>query len=398
MRKSRSFTELVFWHIFDHPYCQRGDIGEHFEVSAATVSRTLQTLLEKQLVVETLSRQAAPGRQPRLLAVNPQLAGLLGIEVDLDRVVAAITDLSGTLLGRGAARCDVSAGIEPMLAAARKAADVALADAAISPSELRYLGVGHPGVVDSDGVCVSWANAPGWRHIPMRKALEDAFGLQAAIDDRSRAHALGDRHTSPEDARHPNALYVVAGTGIGMAIFLDGRLFRGSTRGSGEFGHTVIDPAGPLCGCGNRGCVESFASIGAIVQFVNAARPSAGLTMEKIAQAATAGDPLALHAIQRAGSALGVGIANMVQVLNPSLVVLSGRLVRLTGNRLFDAVREAIQKYCLELPSRSVEVRTARVKKDICAVGCAMLAAEPAAARVLRERLSDPFTDGAAWN
>ncbi len=397
MRKSRSFNELVFWRIFDQPYCQRGEIGEHFEVSAATVSRTLQILLEKQLVVETLSRHVAPGRQPRLLAVNPKLAALLGIEVDLDRVTAVTTDMAGTLLGRGSVRCDVSTGIETMLAAARKAAAVALADAEIPASGIRHLGVGHPGLLDSDGVCVSWANAPGWRHIPMRKALEDAFGLQVAIDDRSRAHALGDRHAAPEDSRHPNALYVVAGTGIGMAIFLDSRMFRGSTRGSGEFGHTVIDPAGPLCGCGNRGCVEAFASIGAIVQFVNAARPGAHLTIDNIAEAATSGDAVAVNAIQRAGSALGVGIANMVQVLNPSLVVLSGRLVRLTGTKLLEAVRGAVQKYCLELPSRSVEVRIAKVKKDICAVGCAMLAAEAAAVRVLRERLSDHLTDGEAW-
>jgi predicted NBD/HSP70 family sugar kinase len=387
MRRSRTFNELVFWRVFDHPYCQRGDLGEHFDVSAATISRTLQTLVEKHLVVESVSRSAAPGRQPRLLTVNPELAILLGIEIDLDRLTAVVTDMAGTLLGRGSLPYDVNAGLNPMLAAAKKAAVVALEDAGRPRAEIRHLGVGHPGMMDSDGVCMSWANAPGWRHVPVRKSLEDAFAMEVTLDDRSRAYALGERRASPDDARHPNALYIPVGSGIGMAIFLDGRLFRGVAHGSGEFGHTVIDPAGPVCGCGNRGCVESLASTGAIVEFVRAAKGPESPTIEAIGAAAMEGDPPAVAALERAGNALGLGIANMVQVLNPSLVVLCGRLVRLAGGSMLEAVRAAVQKNCLELISRSVEVRAAKPKKDICAVGCALLASEAAAARVLRERL-----------
>lgn len=399
-RKSRTFNELVFWRVFDHPYCQRGELGEHFGVSAATISRTLQTLIEKGLVIESVSRQAAPGRQPRLLAVNPALAILLGIEIDLDRVIAVATDMSGTLLGRGSLRYEVSAGLDPMLEVARKAADIALNDAGIQAAGIRHLGVGHPGILDSEGVCLSWANAPGWRNTPLRKGLEDTFGMAVTVDDRSRAHALGERHASPEDARHPNSIYILAGTGVGMAIFLDGRLFRGVTHTSGEFGHTVIDPAGPLCGCGNRGCVESFASIGAIVSFVaeqrgrcpsvfSQAADAGAISIEAISDAAAGGDALAVKAIGRSGTALGIGIANMVQVLNPSLVVLCGRLTRFAGASLLHAVSDTVHRNCSELVARSVEVRVAKPKKDISAVGCAMLAAEAAAVRVLRERLFD---------
>ncbi|HWQ52583.1 MAG TPA: ROK family protein [Bryobacteraceae bacterium] len=400
MRKSRTFSELVFWRVFDHPYCQRGEIGDHFGVSAATVSRTLQTLLERQLVVESIGRQAAPGRQPRLLTVNPALAVLLGIEIDLDRVTAVATDMGGTLLGRGSMRYDAADGLKPMLEAAKRAAGVALNDAGVPATQVRHLGVGHPAILDSEGVCIYWANAPAWRHVPVRKGLEETFGMAVALDDRSRAHALGERHTSPEDARHPNSIYILAGTGIGMAIFLDGRLYRGVAHASGELGHTVIDPSGPICGCGNRGCVESFASIRSIIAFVaegrartqsvfSAVADPATITIDAISDAAGQGDALAGSAIQRAGNALGVGIANVVQVLNPSLVVLSGRLVRVTGTNLLNAVQQAVQKNCSELISRSVDVRIAKPKKDICAVGCALLAAEAAAVEVLRDRLVD---------
>lgn len=406
-RKSRTFNELVFWRVFDHPYCQRGELGDHFGVSAATISRTLQILIEKNLVVESISRHAAPGRQPRLLAVNPELAVLLGIEIDLDRVTAVATDMGGTLLGRGSLPYEAPAGLQPMLAAARRAAGIALNDAGLPATGIRHVGVGHPGILDREGVCLSWANAPEWRQIPLRKALEDTFGAAMAMDDRSRAHALGERHASPEDARHPNSVYIVAGTGIGMAIFLDGRLFRGVTHTSGEFGHTVIDPSGPLCGCGNRGCVESFASIGAIGSFVAESRgrvqsvftkaaDAGAITIEAIASAASDGDPLAVQAIARAGSALGIGIANMVQVLNPSLVVLCGRLTRFAGAKLLQSVCDTVRHNCSEMVAGSVEVRVAKPKKDISAVGCAMLAAEAAAVRVLRERLFEGTADDEA--
>lgn len=397
MRKGHTFEELLFWRIYDRPQCQRGDLAEHFGVSAATVSRAVALLAGKGLIVETEAGNAAPGRKPYLVQVNSLLATLLGLEIDVDRVLAVVTDMAGVLLGRGAARCDAGKGLGAVLAASRQAAAAAMGDAGVHPSAIRHLGAGHPGHLDIDnGVCLYWANAPGWSGVPVRDSLSEAFGMQVTVDDRSRALALGERRTSPEDWRHSTAVYISAGSGIGMGIFIDGRLFRGGNHRGGEIGHTLIDPGGPPCNCGSRGCVEAYAGTGAILrrasESLGAGVPTLldrnkPLTIEAVVSAARQGDAACAAALDAACRAIGVAVANLVQILNPTLVVLCNKLARLAGDQLRECVLHAVAKQCVIPGSRPAEVRVSPPKKDISAVGCALLAAEAEAQRAVRRRL-----------
>ncbi len=401
MRQGHTLEELIFWHVFDRQHCQRDELSVRFGLSRAAISKAVALLLEKGLVAESAAGAVSPGRRPQPLEVDPKLANLLGLEIDLDRVTAVVTDMSGVLLGRGAVSCDAQQGVEAVLRASQGAVCQALADARAPRQEIKHLGVGHPGDLDLDrGVCVSWANAPAWKNTPVRSRLQQTFRMDVTVEDHSRALALAERRTSPQDGRHPNAIYILAGTGVGMGIFLDGRLFHGASRGGGEIGHTVIDPAGPACQCGNRGCVEAFASTGAILRYVRESLPGGGsaiddlaprgsseITIEMVAAAANRGDRIALAAIERAATALGLGVANAVQILNPSLVVLHGRLARVAGEHLVQTVSRVVHKRCVETASRGLEIRVATPKKDISAVGCALLAAEAEAQRIVRERL-----------
>lgn len=401
MRKAHRLEELAFWYIFDRPSCRRNDLGHQFGISPATVSRVVSALVGDGLVVESSAEtESTGGRRPQSLRINPQVAVLLGLDIQLDGVLAVVTDMAGTLLGRGAAPCDAQEGVDVVMRASVKAADAALEDAEVDRSAIRHLGVGHPGDLDTkNGVCVSWANAASWRSVPIRSMLESTFGLGVTIDDRSRALALAERRTSPEDWDYPDAIYVVCASGIGMGVFIDGRLHRGASRGGGEIGHTVIDSHGPLCRCGNRGCVEAFAGTVAILQQVRSAlaagTPSSlraiadsELSVRTIASVARQGDPVASFAIERAMNALGIAVANMVQVLNPSLVVLCGQLARAAGPEMLATVRGAVRAHCVETAARSAQIRLARPKKDVSAIGCALLAAEAEAGRVLGARLS----------
>ncbi|MEK7405254.1 MAG: ROK family protein [Acidobacteriota bacterium] len=399
MRSSHTLEELVFWYIYDRQHCLRSELTDHFSVSAATVSRAVTLLLDKELVVEAGTHATAPGRRPHVLEVNPKLATLAGLEIDVDRVTAVVTDMAGTLLGRGAVRCDAHQGLEKVLEASQEAVRQALADAGVPLGEVRHLGAGHPGNLDLEhGLCLFWPNVAGWRSVPLRDKLRERFGMEVTLDDRSRAVALAERRASGENGRHPNAIYVQVGTGIGMGVFVDGRLFRGATQAGGEIGNVVIDTDGPLCNCGNRGCVEAFATIGAVLRYVrdslaagaSSQMPSTAsneLTIESVAAAASRGDPLALSAFERAGTALGLGVSNVVQILNPSLVVLCGRLARIAGDHLVRGVSKAVRERCVEMASRRVDIRVAPPRKDISAVGCALLAAEAEAQRIVRHRL-----------
>jgi len=356
-------------------------------------------LVEKGLAVETSAGVAAPGRKPHWVQVNPRLATLLGLEVDADRVTAVVTDMSASLLGRGARRCDAHEGLEAVLQGSQEAVCQALADAGVPRRQIKHLGVGHPGDLDLErGLCLFWPNVTGWRNVPLRARLRETFDMEVTVDDRSRAVALAERRSSPEDGRHPNAIYVQVGTGIGMGVFIEGRLFRGATQAGGEIGNVVIDRDGPLCTCGNRGCVEAFATIGTVLRYVRESLAAGAssqmlpadaneLTIEMVAAAANRGDSLALAALERAGEALGLGVANAVQILNPSLVVLCGRLARIAGAHLVQPVAETVRQRCVEMASRQVEIRAAPPRKDISAVGCALLAAEAEAQRMVRQRL-----------
>lgn len=403
MRQGHTLEELMFWHVFDRHQCLRRDLADRFGLSGATISRTVSALLEKGLVVSALSGASRPGRKPQVLEINPKLANLLGVDIDLDRVMAVVTDMSGALLGRGAVRCNAEEGLAAAVGASRKAAELALADAGVEGCDIQHLGIAHPGDLDVErGVCVSWANAPAWKSTPIREAMQEAFQMKVTLDDRCRALALAERRTSPDDGRHPSAIYVHVGMGVGMGVFVDGRLYRGATGGGGEIGHTVIDPAGPLCKCGNRGCVEAYASIGAVQRFVRESLASASspligalatdsageIPIEGIAAAARQGDRLAQAALERAATALGLGVANAIQILNPSLVVFTDRLARLAGERLLHTAVRIVRQRCVETASRKLEIRVSPPKKDISAIGSALLAAEAEAQRIVRTRLS----------
>lgn len=401
MRKAHRLEELVFWHVFDRPASLRNDLGQHFEISPATVSRAVSVLVEKQLLVESSAEVASPGRKPQSLRVNPQLAALLGLDIHLDGALAVVTDIAGTLLGRGAVRCNAERGVDAMVRASLKAAEAALEDAEIPREQVRHLGVSHCGDLDiKNGVCVSWANAPSWKFVPIRDVLAKAFGLTVTLEDRSRALALAERRTSPEDWGHTDSVYITCGSGIGMGFFAEGRLYRGASQGGGEIGHTVIDAGGPPCRCGNRGCVEAFAGIVAILDYVRSALaagtasslknvPAADLSLRAVVNAAREGDAVASAALARAAKALGVAVANIVQLLNPSLVVLCGQLALTAGADILETVRLTVRSQCVETAARRVEIRVARPKKDVSAIGCALLAAEAEAGRILRDRFSD---------
>ncbi len=401
MRRAHRLEEVIFWHVFDRPSCLRSGLGQQFGISPATVSRTVSLLLERELLVETSAEVASAGRKPQCLRVNSQLAFLLGLDIHLEGVVAVVTDMAGTLLGRGAVRCHAERGIEEAVRASLEAASTALADAGVPRSRIRRLGVSHCGDLDlTNGVCVSWANAPNWKFVPIRDRLAGAFGLEVTLEDRSRALAVAERRTSPEDWGHSSAVYINCDSGIGMGFFTEGRLYRGASQGGGEIGHTVIDTSGPPCRCGNRGCVEAYAGCLAILDYVRGRlaagavsglreTPGAELTIRAVAGAARTGAAVAPAARARAASALGTAIANTVQLLNPSLVVLCGKLPLLAGQEILDAVRMAVRSQCVETAARRVEIRAARPKKDLTAVGCALLAAEAEAEHILREKFRE---------
>ncbi len=384
----RNLEESLFWEIFYRHQAVRSELAGLFDVSAATISRSAGVLLSKKLILETGATRSARGRRPALLQVNPELAHVAGIEIDRDRITAVITDMAGNLMGRGAIAACALNPVRRTLRDCRTAVRTACADAGPRPADLARIGVGHTGTLDvENGLCLDWEGVPHWRRVNLLNALRETFGMEITLDDRARAVALAQHLLWPENRRHRSAIYVQIGTGIGAGIFVDGRMLRGATLAGGEIGHIVIDRNGPLCACGRRGCVEAFASLGATMMRVRqgfekgmktslrkVVKLPSQLTVEIIVSAARQGDTLARTALTEAGDALGIGIANAVQLLNPSLVVLAGKFANAASDFFLDAVTRAIRAQCFETISRGLEIRVAPFRKDAGPVGCALLA------------------------
>ncbi|MDY6782808.1 MAG: ROK family protein [Cyanobacteriota bacterium] len=224
------------------------------------------------------------------------------------------------------------------------------------------IGVSFGGPVDAPSGTVRLSHhVPGWENIPLRALLEEEFGAPVSADNDANVAALGEYRFGAGKG-YSNLFYITVSTGVGGGWILNGRLWHGTEGMAGEIGHTVVDPAGPRCLCGKRGCVERLASGPYIAEGVRSQllqHPQRGqllrtlvndnleaITCQLVSQAAQAGDSLAREAIAKAGWALGVGIGNVANLINPQLFVLGGGVTK-SGSHFWQMLRQTAQKTAL---------------------------------------------------
>ena len=233
---------------------------------------------------------------------------------------------------------------------------------ATAEAPLAAVGVSFGGPVDAaQGLVLLSHHVPGWEKVPLREWLEERLGVPAAVDNDANAGALAE-HRFGAGQGCDSLLYVTVSTGVGGGWILNGRLWRGSEGMAGEIGHTVADPDGPLCLCGKQGCVERFASGPYIAQRASEwlrAQPDRGhmlralagdhletITAELVAQATAEGDDLAWEVLEVAAWALGIGIGNAANLVNPERFALGGGVTK-TGERWWEVVRRTAHETAL---------------------------------------------------
>ncbi len=220
---------------------------------------------------------------------------------------------------------------------------------------VRGMAAAFPGPVDPGaGMLLSAPNIPGWDRLPLRQLLQDHFQVPAAIGNDANLAALGEWKYGAGRG-HKNLLYLTISTGIGGGVILDNRLVLGEQGLAGELGHVTILPDGPLCGCGQRGHLETVGSGTAIANYFNEQRAkgrdsmlplSPPATTRDISRVAEAGDRLAQDALQRGGYFVGLGIANYLMIFNPSIVILGGGVSR-SGSWFHDALKRSVEEHAM---------------------------------------------------
>ena len=374
---------LVLALIRHDPTLSRASIARQTTLSPASVSGIVDHLIREGFVrEEAAAATGVVGRRPVRLVFNPAARVTLGIAIDVRDVTAGLVDLGGKMRATQRAPVSPEAGPAAIVDTVAQVARRALRG--VDSRDVLGVGVAVPGLVRwPDGVILFSPNL-GWRDVPIQAMLEERLGRPVLVDNEVRALALAEH--SYGAARGARTVVVIdAAYGVGGAIIIDSALYRGVHGAAGEVGHNIVEPNGAVCGCGNRGCLETVASAHGLVaratDALAAGRASAlaadargRLTLDHIVAAARGGDALACELLARAATYLGLAVANAIDNWDPERVVLSGPVALAVGNRLDDALARG-QRAILDVGRARVPVARAALGADAKVIGAATLAA-----------------------
>jgi predicted NBD/HSP70 family sugar kinase len=331
-QQNMSLLMRDFWR---HSPLSKAMLAQRNGLTKATVTSICRDLAAQGLICNAGQDRTGPGRPGDLIELNPSARCSIGVEISTNYAAAVLTDLCGQPLWQRSAPIEIGSAQEVVLALVEDLIGESLDQARMRAIPLLGIGVGVPGVVNH---CVN-APALGWKEVPLKQILEQRFTLPVIVDNKARAAAMAEAlHGSARDAT--SFVYVSVGTdvqsSVEAAVVTDGFLYRGARGRAVDAGHMVLDPNGPLCACGQRGCWRAMVDVDREVRLVRqrleageasvlqayAADGYARLEHRAIHQAAVEGDPLALEVASTVLMYHALGIANLVLLFDPQLVVI----------------------------------------------------------------------------
>jgi N-acetylglucosamine repressor len=403
---SKSFRNE--WNVLEliHAKCDfsRTELARQTGLSAASITAIVQSLIDKGLVVESGHNSSALGRKPVSLRLRDDAGFLVGVDLGSFYTRVVVTDIRGTLLYKQESETGMSDGRDLVLSRTLKAIHQAIEDSKTPTPAFKGIGIGHSGVIDvSKGVVLSFPR-PGqlteWKNVPLRDILEREFGVPCLLEDSVRAIATAEKHFGLGTGLS-DFIYVDVGMGIGAAIFIDGKLYRGPGGSAGEFGHMTVDEHGPLCCCGNYGCLETVASCAAIIQSVKGAIEKGvdskvrelaqgdlnRISIEMIGQAALENDSLSFRVLHEAVSHIAVALADVVNLLNPHNLIFGGALFRSAPELFLEPLKRTIKQRALEKSANEVRLEISTLGSEAGALGAGRLISEIVIERLYRGTL-----------
>jgi glucokinase-like ROK family protein len=319
----------------------------------------------------------------------PRSAGLiLAVDVGATSVDVALTTLGSEILAYREETADVRFGPQPVLERVRALVAELLEEQGTGREEILAVGVGVPGPVEqATGLLTVPPIMPGWDRFPIRDVLLKEYAAPVFVDNDVNVMALGE-HWGGVGRSVDDMIFVKIGTGIGSGILIGGRLHRGHQGCAGDLGHITVDPDGPTCACGNRGCLEAMAAAPAMVALAErCARNGESavlaemlgeegeLSARDIGEAARSGDDCALDVIRRSGRLVGQTLASLVSVLNPSLIIIGGGVSHI-GNTLLAEIRSTVYQRSLPLATRNLPIVMSELDNVAGVTGASAMAAE----------------------
>jgi len=312
----------------------------------------------------------------------------LGIDLGGTKILAGVFDAKLELQGDSKLSTKADRGVTAVIDRIARCAREALDECDLDLKQIRGLGVGAPGAADSEsGRIIIAPNLPGWKDIPLKKELEKRLGVPVFVGNDCNVCTLGVFEQEYK-ARPRHLAGIFIGTGIGAGLILNGELYGGHNLTAGEVGHMVIEINGPKCGCGNRGCFEALASRTAIFRIIQSAVKDGQKTVltdmlgsglkdmrsGDLRKAIRRGDKFVEKTVLEAAEYAGVGVANVINLLNPEVVVLGGGLIEALQDEMMPVIVKTAKEHALSGTSSGIEIKASKLGDHAGITGAAVLA------------------------
>lgn len=309
----------------------------------------------------------------------------IGVDIGGTNIKIALVDFDGKIVYSNTVPTRAEMGYEAGIVNIKQAIKDLLTETIESKNTIEAIGFGLPGQIDyKEGLVKNLPNIPGWINIPLAKMIEEEFSIPTRLDNDVRCAALGELNFGAGKGCQ-NLICITVGTGIGSGIVLNGKLVRGASNAAGEIGHIKLSMNdGPLCGCGDFGCFEAYASGPAIVtlakEYISGGKsakykemaPDGIITPYIVAQAASQKDAVSIQIFNQIGRIIGIGLTSVINLLNPERIIIGGGVAD-AGDILFEPIKKVIAERAMPIQRDSVQIVPAQLANTAGVIGASLL-------------------------
>ncbi len=313
---------------------------------------------------------------------------VVGVDLGGTKILSGVFTYSLECIGTAKLSTKSQRGVDKVVERIARSVQDAVDEADLNFKQIAGIGIGAPGAVDFESGTVIFApNLEGWKEISLKKELEKMLGVPVFVENDCNISALGV-YVAELKSKPRSMVGIFVGTGIGGGLIIDGELYSGHGHTAGEIGHMVLEVSGPKCGCGNKGCFEALASRTAIFQQIKSGIKDgqktlltemlgddlADLRSGDLRKAIRRGDKFVDRIIEGAAEYIGIATANLVNVLNPEVVVLGGGVIEALADEMMSVIIETTKDYAMPGTLKGVEIIASKLGDNAGITGAAVLA------------------------
>ncbi len=391
MHKEEAKKAIIYHLLWERIPLSQNKLAELTGFHLPTVTALIAELVEEGLALQTGYGESTGGRKPLLFKINPQSKLVIGVNVEGNSVTSVLLDLEGKVKEKHFISTNEQKRFFQTKEELLKSISHSLKKiiGKTNRKSIKGIGIGISGLVDRErGISIEFPRLENWNNVALGEMLNKEFSFPVFLNNGVNTATLAEKWWG-KGRNSDNFLYLYLGLGIGMGVVINGQMYRGATGNLGELGHITVKEDGPICYCGNYGCLETFASEEALVnQAVNAlegARHSSILdlcqgevkkiTPHIIFEAAEKGDKLAHNIVEHTGECLGVAIASLVNLLNPGLIILGGTFAE-AGDLILEPIKRTLKRRALARLGENLQLTFSELGAEGGAIGAGTLVLE----------------------